>query len=174
MNLLRVASLFLILSIALTACDGDEKAASELYKADLINAINSADKIIITEHSNEYDYSNPDEEKMYEGSIIQYGKVELNAKQKANFSAIISGLSNQTQDAFAACIFDPHHSILFYSNGKLTSTMDICFMCGQVEWQGSSGTPPWSIYSGLSQVVESVGLSPERDWRKLAKPHRNK
>lgn len=56
---------------------------------------------------------------MFERPIIQYGKVELNAKQKANFSAIISDLSNETQDAFAACIFDPHHSILFIPTASL-------------------------------------------------------
>ena len=146
----------------------------KLFKADLLSVISRADRIIITEHSNKNDYSDPDAGVVYQGPVIKYGQVELNDKQKADFSSVIISLSNETQDAFAACIFDPHHTIQFYSGGKLSDTMEVCFQCGQVEWKGNTRTPPWSIYSGLSRVVKSVGLSPERDWRKLAIPRRNK
>jgi hypothetical protein len=161
-----------------TAVETDDQVSTindgKLFKADLLDAINRADKIIITEHSNENDYYDPDAKMQYQGPFAQYGKVELSVKQKADFSAIISGLSNDTQDTFSACIFDPHHSIQFHSSGKLSSTMEICFMCDQVEWKGSPNIPPGSIYSGLSQFVVNVGLSPERDWRKLVKAHKNK
>ena len=146
----------------------------KLFKADLLNAISRADKIVITEHSNKNDYSDPDVGVIYHGPEIKYGQAELSEEQRAEFSSVISGLSDETQDAFAACICAPHHSIQFYVDGKLSDKIEVCFMCGKIEWQGNTRTPPWSIYSGLSQVVKNVGLSPGRDWRKLAKPNRNK
>ena len=194
MNLLRIIAVLFACAVLLAACEQQSKTESAaqkitdalnqsdispsgegaVFKADLLSAIAQADKIVITEHSNRNDYYDPEDSKPYQGPIVEYGHVQLTAKYKADFAAIISALEDNTQDAFAACVFDPHHSVLFYAGGKLSSTMEICFECGQVEWSGSTKTPPWSIYSGLSLVVKNVGLSPDRDWRKLARAERNK
>ena len=43
--------------------------------------------------------------------------------------------------------------------------MEICFKCGQVEWNGTTQTQPWSLYEGMSRFISDIGLRPSADWR---------
>ncbi len=54
------------------------------------------------------------------------------------------------------------------ANGKLIDSIELCFECVDVEWNGSTATPPWSLYDGLEAFVNSLGLQARRDWLALA------
>lgn len=133
------------------------------YLRDLLAAVRDADEITVTEHSSMVDYmrpeSNPDnyKEKIYE--VIQ-----VSPNDKVKLIEILSMLETKTQNAFPGCIFDPHHRIALYSKGKLASTMEVCFECGQIEWDGTSQTPPWSIYEGMETFVSELGLHTKAEW----------
>lgn len=103
---------------------------------------------------------------MLEGQApILYGSSEMDSRQKVFFRSTIQSLDPRTQDAFAACIFEPHHTIRFYASGELLSTMEICFQCSQVQWDMEAQTvPPWALYPGLAKVVGNAGFKAERDW----------
>ena len=133
------------------------------YLSDLLAAIRNADEITVTEHSSRVDFlrpeRNPDD---YKEKVYQVVKVSPN--DKLQLIEIVSMLETKTQNAFPACIFDPHHRIAFYSKGKLTSTMEVCFECGQIEWNGTGQTPPWSIYAGMKTFITEIGLHPKAEW----------
>jgi hypothetical protein len=150
---------------------GAAKSSGKLYKKDLINAISEADRIVISEHSDSGDFHDSEKDEMGQELSYVYRQVQLDAKLKAAFLALTQGLDETTQGAFAACVFEPHHTIKFYSGSRLKSTMVICFACGQVEWDGSSRTPPWSLYSGLEAIVGSAGFTPKQNWVARASAH---
>lgn len=152
------------------AAQADDREGRE-YKAALSAMIKRADKIVVTEHSFQDDLYDEDTGKSLIPNEVVYGTRELNQQQKNLFLSTIDGLNPTTQDAFPACIFEPHHTVTFFADGKLISSMEICFQCGQVEWDATKATPPWSLYSGLATFIKAIGFEPERDWTALAKQH---
>ena len=114
MNFFRAIAVLFLCSVLLVACEQPSKNAGAteeitnalnqsditpsgqgaLFKANLLSAIERADKIVITEHSNQNDYFDYEDPKPYQGPVVEYGQVELTAKQRADFAAIISALSN--------------------------------------------------------------------------------
>jgi hypothetical protein len=155
------------LAVIAAGCTREPQAGGR-YLATLSDAIRGADRIVITEHSYPLDAYDADKGKSLLPESIIYKTVELSPMQKAAFLSAIAPLDPRTQDAFPACIFEPHHTIHFHADGNLRSTLQVCFQCGQVEWDGSAETPPWSLYAGLGSAIRAVGLEPERDWRALA------
>jgi hypothetical protein len=133
------------------------------YLRDLRAAIENADDITITEHSDKSYYITPD--RGLEGYKEQvYAVVKISQSEKRGLIEMVNALDTTTQNAFPACIFDPHHRLAFHSKGKLASTMEVCFECGQIEWDGSTQTPPWAIYRGMKAFVAGIGLHPKADW----------
>ena len=100
-----------------------------------------------------------------------YGTRELYVSQKEFLLSKVRSLDPKPQEWSSVCLFEPHHTMRFYAADKLTSTMEICFKRSQVEWTATKANPPGSLYSGLAQFIESIGLSPDRDWSALAKEH---
>lgn len=141
------------------------------YRKALAGLIRRADRIVVTEHSYLYDAYDADAGKSLIPNEVVYGRHPLSPSQRDFFQSLVDGLDPTTQDAFAACIFEPHHRIEFYAAGERISTMAICFKCSQVKWDATSAIPPWSLYSGLAALMEEVGFSSERDWVALAKQH---
>lgn len=141
------------------------------YISDLAAAIRTADRIIVTEHSNVNDVL--DEEKQphlpenYEPVV--YASHELTQDQRSAFLLAVVRLAQRTQDAFTACIFEPHHTIAFYRAGKQTSAMVICFQCGEVQWDGTAKVMPWSLVPGLRKLVSGIGMHEKRDWYALVR-----
>ena len=176
-----------LLATALAACSGktapdslSNSAAMREVLADvegqryiqaLVSEIDSADRIVVTEHSFDYDAYDMENQRSLLDQPVIYATKELSQEQVAAFRSSLSALDPATQDAFAACIFEPHHTVTFYRSGQPQSAMRICFECAQVEWGATSITPPWSLYGGLREFVSSIGLQPDRDWRALAMEH---
>jgi hypothetical protein len=100
-----------------------------------------------------------------------YWTVDLSAEQKQMFLQTVENLDPKTQDDFSLCSFDPHHTVRFYAREELLSTMQICFKCSQVAWRDAPGLPPWSLFSGLHDFFERIGLKPDQNWSELAWAH---
>lgn len=141
------------------------------YLIKLAGAIRRSDRIVLTEHSYLYDAYDSRAGKSLIPNEVVYGSRELGGDQADLFLSTVESLDPQTQNAVTACIFEPHHTLRFYAEGELVSTMDICFKCSQVKWDATDLTPPWSLLSGLAATVKDAGFSPERDWAALAEQH---
>jgi len=141
------------------------------YKEALLGLLSRTDRIVATEHSSEFDLYDPETGESGVPKTIIYGTHELTAAEIEYFTATIKSLDPTTQDAFAACVPEVHHTFRFYSGQRLIDTMDICFECGEVLWSGTGATPPWSLYSGLAKVVKHIGFTPDRDWPAVARQH---
>ena len=158
--------LLLVCSLVLS-CSSEKKETGQgaAYKADLLKAIRQASKIVVTEHSSEMDFVQTAQTVTQKERV--YRTVTLTKSDRDNFINLIEKTPDETQQLFSACIFDPHHTIYFYTKGKLASKLDICFECGQQQWAGTKNTPPSSIYGSLAKFIQSTGLQPEREWLDL-------
>lgn len=143
----------------------------QLFIAELAAAIRSADRIVVSEHSIGYDVL--DEKTQPELPVnykpIIYANQELTLTQRAAFLNSVTRLAPGPVASEPACIFEPHHTIAFYRAGQQTSAMDICFQCGQLEWNGTTGMRPQSLVPSLGKLVTSLGMHEKRDWYALAK-----
>ena len=177
---MRNIAAILLMTIAAAGCQPHAETAASVqvndregreYIAELSDMIQRADRIVVTEHSFKYDAYDTNSGKSLIPKDVIYGTHQLSSQQKDLFVYTIKNLDPKTQDTFPGCIFVPHHTVMFYAGGKLESTMDICFECGQVKWDATDTTPPWSLYSGLATFIKGVGFQPERDWAALAQQH---
>lgn len=150
---------------------GNTDSSGLEYRNALAELIERSDRIVVSEHSFEFDAYDAQAGKSRIPETVVYGRRELSGDQRAFFLSTVEGLDPATQDAFTACIFEPHHTIEFYAQDERIGTMAICFKCSQVEWDGAAMAPPWALYSGLAKLVEAAGFSPERDWGALAEQH---
>ena len=141
----------------------------ETYKNELAQLIERSDKIVVTEHSYPFDLFDTAANKSLIPTEVVYGTRVLSVEQRARFATEIRALDGKSQDAFSACLFEPHHRIAFYSKGEALGSMEVCFQCSQIEWESKSKIPPWAIYEGLASFIKSVGLHPEQDWTARAK-----
>jgi hypothetical protein len=156
-----------------------ENGSGIQYKEALASLIRRSDRIVVSEHSDEFDLFDQETEKSALPEQVVYATHVMSESERQFFLATVVALDPKTQDAFPACIPEVHHTIRFFSGQELEDTMDICFQCGQVIWPSTKATPPWSLYVGLSKVIKASGLSPERDWQaaasaELAKMRSNK
>jgi len=153
---------------------GPDSGEGQLYINDLAAAIRAADRIVVSEHSNAYDVLDQETQPQFPENYkpVIYASHELTPDERAGFLKTITQLPPRTQDAFTACVFEPHHTITFYRAGKQTSAMVICFKCGQVNWDGTGKLNPWSLVPGLGKVIASVGMHEKRDWYALVQAHK--
>lgn len=136
------------------------------FKAELIRHIQSASRIVVTEHANFTDFWT--RTGTLEPKEIVYGTITLDATQKARLLAAVSAMDDQTMSQFPGCIFEPHHTIAFYNDESKTSSVRICFRCNEVVWDGTKRTPPQDVCTHIRGFIESIGFTPSRDWRALA------
>lgn len=138
------------------------------YKRDLIKAIDLADRTVVTEHSNQFDFFDYKIRDIIEHEEITYQTVTLSEQDKIKFRQMIKAVPNKMPDAIALCIFDPHHTVSFFDGDKLVSRLDICFVCGAEKWNGTKYSPPQNFNAGLRKFIKEIGLSPDRNWKRLA------
>jgi hypothetical protein len=166
-------SILCLLSIS-CSCDITDLFEGKCYQNGLIKTIEQSTEIVVTEHSYESDFFYVGLEKLKHQEIT-YHKLTLTEGQKGKFIASIKALPDEEKphgnilDAVTGCSFEPHHTIKFYKGEKLLSTMDICFVCSQVEWDGSIQTPPKSIYKALYDFITLIDLKPDQDWSALVR-----
>jgi len=147
------------------------RAGEQPFKSQLLDAIHAADRIVVTEHSLATDLPDPKTRRPLSENEIVYGSRELDAKEKQSFATIISKPDEDITGRQSLCIFAPHHTIRFYSHDENFSVMNICFGCGQVQWnEGVVFNPHWLVPS-LAAFVQQIGFQPRRDWQSLAETH---
>jgi hypothetical protein len=175
---MRVAStlLLVILSASAAGATTDEvvldfapEADGAKYKEALVTLIRKSDRVVVTEHSDPFDFFDAVTGESEIAKTIVYGEHELTVAQKEFFSTTIENLDPKTQDAFSSCIPSVHHTFYFYNNDHLTDKIDVCFQCSQVIWLSTKVVPPWSLYPGLKRVLVAFGFTPKRDWPRLAR-----
>ena len=162
----RIVFLLFLAALLMSGCADTREG--KRYLQDLGNLIQQAERIEVVEHSSAFDFANAKTGELRPAKERIYKRIVLTQPQKAGFQSAMGSLDPDTQSAFPACIPVSHHRIEFFASGKLIDSMEVCFECGQVEWRGSSATPPSSLYGGLESFVVSVGMQPQRDWKALA------
>jgi hypothetical protein len=169
-----LALLLTFLSLALL-CNARASAPSivegQAYIRALATEIRQADRIIITEHAFDYDAFDGKKMKTRLPLPLVYATRELTPEQRTAFARTVSGLSPAPPTFVAMCLPEPHHTVKFYRRGIESSTMKVCFGCGQSDWSATKLSPPLSLQTGLKEVVTSVGLHPTLDWKALARAY---
>jgi hypothetical protein len=138
-----------------------------IYRDSLLDALDTADRVVITEHSDPWDLG-PAKNRQLDAPNVEYRRVELDTDQRAFFRKTLRTMDPATQSWASACMPVIHHTVRFETAGRATGALRICFKCSQVFWDGAEVSPPNAIYDALKKVVENVGLEPKRDWTKLA------
>jgi hypothetical protein len=166
-------------SDALAYSPGDRSQISTfnqgaIYKSALLKLIAESNKIIVTEHSDQYDlWDSKTMSSLIPNPIIYETKI-LTSLQRAEFSDSIKKMSSKENKWITTCIFEPHHTINFYSNEKMLSRMEICFKCGDVYWEGENVGVPGALIGVLGKLIERIGLHRELNWKALAREHYSK
>ncbi|MDZ4686805.1 MAG: hypothetical protein SH850_17160 [Planctomycetaceae bacterium] len=136
------------------------------FKAELIQHIQSANRIVVTEHANFTDFWT--RTGTLEAKDIVYGTITLDATQKSRLLATVKAMSDGAMSGGSGCIFEPHHTIAIYNDGSLTSSVRICFLCSQIQWDGTRWIPPRDVCMQIRGFIEFLGFTPSRDWKALA------
>ncbi|MBL8298995.1 MAG: hypothetical protein JNN30_11705 [Rhodanobacteraceae bacterium] len=129
----------------------------------LVDAIRSADRIVVTEHSNLYDSDNETTER-FDGPYFVYASHELAAAERLwLLRAVESADPLATQDPM--CGFSPHHAVEFYVGGRRDSTLEICFTCDQLQWDAVKAFYPDELLPVLRNLIATAGLTADQGWR---------
>ena len=144
-------------------------AHGTVYKRMLLERIMASDKITITEHSDRMDFRDEAGNLVEDPPFYEYRTVLLTKAQRSAFVSAVGAMEENTELATSMCIFEPHHRIEFISDHGETSTMSICFKCGQVRWNELDLVHPEGLFGALQHLTKVVGFEVDRDWRSLAK-----
>jgi len=132
------------------------------YKEALVKAIKVSDRIVVTEHSDRSDF--PEGEQMQKDlPQLEYGRVELDGPARAKFLANAESMDGTTNTTFNKCFFIPHHTLRFYSGAKLKSTMEVCFKCRDIVWDGARLVRPVGLWTAITPLIEDAGFHTDRD-----------
>jgi len=174
----------LLLSMSCAGCDRrtdalkgsganiEQSQEAREYKQELLATLQKSNRVVVTEHSSEYDLpSQRQGDKLIPREEILYRTLELDRQQKQQFESMVSALDEKPPSLRPSCIFEGHHTIRFYSGSALLSTMNICFRCGEIEWDATQKTEPEELEDGLERFFKQIGFQPKRDWAALAAEH---
>ncbi len=143
-----------------------DDAKGQAFLQTLAEAAEASDRIVAVEHSYRYDGGSANTEVSPERV---YAAVVLTRSQQQSLASALRGTNPQVSGFVAACIFEPHHRLEFYRGKKRVHTLEVCFGCGDLEWDAPQGEVPADIYATLRTFFRQIGLQPSRDWRALAR-----
>jgi len=155
----------LLCSLSLICCN----RSGARYQDQLLKAIEQADAVVIVEHSDREDFFESESTDLADPPRYEYGRVNLDEGAIRQFSADVRNMAPATQDEWPACIFEAHHTILFYEGESVASTMRVCIKCAEVKWDGTKETNPKALITCLKPIITRAGFQTERDWPALAK-----
>lgn len=148
--------------------DNPPNAEGQPMLDDLARAARDADRIVVVEHSYRHDTheginsDTPPAERRYREAV-------LTGADKQPFLATLEGIDPYVSGWATACVFVPHHRFEFYKGDTRTHTLEVCFQCNQLEWDGAKHPVSQAFYAGLAPFIQSLGMQPERDWQALAR-----
>ncbi len=137
------------------------------FKQDLERAIAVSDRIVVLQHSHSTDFTGI-VTNVNKAPYYSYGSRVLSSGAKADFQSRVNRLSAYNSRP-SNRPFEPHHTIKFYSAGRLKSTMRVSFGVNEVRWNGSKFTASQDIMRAVGPVISNSGFSTKRDWNGLAK-----
>lgn len=155
--------------LLLTSCGTSPVAIREgaKFNRDLVNAIDAADKIEIVQHSFWTDFHGAVAARKIPENVYQ--KRDLPFYRVNSFKKMVKRMSGVTKKEFSTCVFEPHHTMHFYLEGKKTSSLKICFKCEDIQWSGSEHTQSRDLFKVLDTVMWTNGFDRHLDWKKQAK-----
>lgn len=165
---------------AISGCDGTSAPKAndsanrkdEIFIKNLSAAIKSSDRVVVTEHSNQFDFDQLDIRSTLDPQEVLYGTKDLSHWQTFLLKTIVTNASAEGSGLYSFCTFQPHHTIYFYKEKQLLNKLEICFECGDVLLPGTTTSSRPSLISLLSSFIEYIGFQPKRDWKSLAKVHK--
>lgn len=158
---------------ALLAKPGTPNLIGTPYAQALAGTIVRAERIVISQHADPFDGV----DKSAAGArqpqaVVVYGEHELTQNQKLLLLDAILGMPASVHGAPPVGVFEARHTLSFYSEGRLLSTMALCFKCGQIRWQGGLEAPyPDEMLSTLKKAINNFGVTTDRDWDQYALAH---
>ena len=167
--------LFIILaSLIITACAAKQQPMSkdQAYVTLLAQEVESSDSIVFVEHSYKFDFfdnRNPDSIDIEKAPVYIYKTQKISANQQRKFLSALMAIEEKDVNMVSSCMFAPHHRIEFYKSGKLSSSMEICFHCADIEWDATNNTRPIALVSALENTFIEAGFKTSKDWSALAK-----
>jgi len=154
---------------ALVAAPGKPNLIGTAYAQYLVGMIVRTERIVISEHSDAYDgvaRNGPAK------PVVDYAESTLSKNQSDLLLDAVLKMDPSTHGAPPVGQFKSRHTLRFYGDGKLLSTMDLCFDCGQIRWQGGLDAPyPDAMLGTLKKTILNFGLTTDRDWDKYALAH---
>ena len=141
---------------------------SSEFKKLLETAIKNADKLVISEHSHRTDFFGT-EIGMEGAPEYIYAKKTLTLGEKILFLEEVRGLENGVKSSQLDCLFEPHHTIDFYEDGHIMSSMEICYECNEIQWSLTDSGASLDVLDVISKTLKRVGMKTERAWENLAK-----
>ena len=137
------------------------------FKQDLERAVATSDRIVVLEHSHASDFTGivPTASKP---PYYSYGSRVLSSSATADFQARVRNLTAYNSRP-SNRQFQPHHTIKFYSAGRLKSSMLVSFGINEVRWNGSRHTASQDIIRAVGPVIANAGFRTSRDWNGLAR-----
>ncbi|WP_170298843.1 hypothetical protein [Massilia eburnea] len=152
------------------------------YQTAFASLVARAYRVVLVEHSHWYDdlYSDVGYWSQHDAELsalpeIVYRSLELNTQQKQQLIGTVASTDPKSSGIASACTFEAHHRLEFYIAGKRVNQVEICFQCGDIQWQSAIGeAEPDAMIKSLDNFVNSVGFPPKRDWVKLVETARSK
>jgi hypothetical protein len=142
-------------------------ARSWVDRRAILDAARNADSIVIIEHSDRFDpgerASMPDRgnwnsyhEKIFKTIRLPHDDL---GKLSDAFPFVWS-LSQLTEENL--CIFSPHHRLEFATQGGHVDTLEICFICGDLDWNSEGKHLLWPKWGeSIRAFIKSMGMNPD-------------
>ena len=135
---------------------------------DLLKALDEASQVRVIEHSSPYDggsYSS-------NYSETTFSTLALDDEQKKALRNALNLSLDYSGTIMMMCIFEEHHRIDIIKKDGSTTTLHICFHCGEIMIDDKGQRiMPLGWPSSLSQFISSLGLHPDGPWPLGSKPH---
>jgi len=160
-------TLAFIAVLALGPAAAGERIEDEKYLADLVAAIESANSIVVSEHSFESDLASPQGSRIPE--IIVYSEKTLTPAERQKLLSTLRSVSASKDGGAKFCGFAPHHTITLLDGPESISRLEICFVCDEARWNARAGAAPPGLIGAFRRFLPELGLRPDRDWHALAK-----
>lgn len=132
----------------------------------ILQAIDSAKVIRVTEHSNELDFV-PRQKTGYREEIFQ--QLDLSPGQASALRRALPLAPDFSGSVFQACAFEDHHRIEIISSSGAIFRLDLCFHCGELRIdEGDQQIMPGGWDRSLKKFFTDLGMRPDGNFRKFA------
>jgi hypothetical protein len=146
------------------------KANTEARKFNriLLDAIQDSEKIVIREHSDKLDFHGivPELETPPE---YTYATKELTTAERILFLEEVMVLRGVAKNGNVNSLFTPRHTIDFYEQGTLKSSMKISFNTLTLQWNATNKKESRDVFQALSAVIGRTGMQTNRAWDAVAR-----